>query len=51
MARKIVDQGVFNRYTDFAKGVPSTSNIVFFVVTTAVFLFITVKVLESRRWK
>src|SRR5437899_398113 len=31
LARKVVDQGVFNRYTDFAKGVPSTSNIVFFV--------------------
>ena len=49
--RKVVEQGVFNRYTDFAKGVPSTSNIVFFLATTAVFLFITIKVLESRRWK
>jgi hypothetical protein len=26
-------------------------NLVFFVATTVVFLFLTVKVLESRRWK
>jgi len=26
-------------------------NIIFFVATTAVFLFLTTKVLESRRWK
>jgi ABC-2 type transport system permease protein len=49
--RKVVDQGVFNRYVDFSKGVIDTGNLVFFVATTAVFLFLTVKVLESRRWK
>jgi ABC-2 type transport system permease protein len=45
------DQGVFSRYTDFSKGIIDTGSVVFFVVTTAVFLFLTVKVLESRRWK
>ena len=49
--RNLVEQGVFNRYVDFSKGVIDTGNLVFFVVTTAVFLFLTVKVLESRRWK
>ena len=49
--RKVADQGVFTRYTDFAKGVIDTGNLVFFVAATAVFLFVTVKVLESRRWK
>jgi ABC-2 type transport system permease protein len=50
-ARVAVDQAVFRRYTDFSKGVLDTGNIVFFVLTTVVFLFVTVKVLESRRWK
>jgi ABC-2 type transport system permease protein len=49
--RSAIEQGVFNRYVDFSKGVIDTGNLVFFIVTTAVFLFLTVKVLESRRWK
>lgn len=49
--RKIVEQGVFNRYADFSKGMLDISNVVFFIAVTAVFLFLTVKVLESRRWK
>ena len=49
--RSVIDQAVFKRYTDFSKGVLDLGNVVFFVLTTAVFLFVTVKVLESRRWK
>jgi ABC-2 type transport system permease protein len=49
--RKVADQGVFTRYTDFSKGVIDIGHLVFFVSTTALFLFLTVKVLESRRWK
>lgn len=49
--RNVVDQGVFTRYTDFSKGVLDLGNILFFLVATAVFLFVTIKVLESRRWK
>lgn len=49
--RAACDQSVFYRYTDFAKGVIDVSHLVFFVAFTAVFLFLTVKVLESRRWK
>lgn len=49
--RTVVDQGVFRRYADFSKGVIDTGNVVFFLAATAVFLFLTVKVLESRRWK
>jgi len=47
----IINQTVFRRYTDFIRGVIDSGNLVFFVVTTAVFLFLSVKVLESRRWK
>lgn len=49
--RNVADQSVFRRYTDFSKGVIDIGNLVFFIATTVVFLFLTVKVLESRRWK
>jgi ABC-2 type transport system permease protein len=49
--RTVADQTVFRRYTDFSKGVIDIGNLVFFIATTAVFLFLTTKVLESRRWK
>ena len=49
--RKVTEQGVMARYSDFAKGVIDTGNLVYFIAATAVFLFLTVKVLESRRWK
>lgn len=49
--RKVCQNAVFNRYQDFSKGIIDTGNVVFFLAASAVFLFITVKVLESRRWK
>jgi ABC-2 type transport system permease protein len=49
--RRLADQGVMNKYVDFSKGVIDTGNLVYFLVGTSVFLFLTVKVLESRRWK
>ena len=49
--RNVAEQTVFRRYTDFSKGVIDIGNFVFFVATTGVFLFLTTKVLESRRWK
>jgi ABC-2 type transport system permease protein len=49
--RRVVGQAVYARYADFSKGVIDFSHVVFFIVATAAFLFFTVKVLESRRWK
>ena len=49
--RGVADQGVYNRYIDFSKGVIDTGHVVFFLAVTAVFLFLTVKILEARRWK
>jgi ABC-2 type transport system permease protein len=49
--RKLADACVFRRYADFSKGVIDTGNVVFFVATTAVFLFLTIKILEARRWQ
>jgi len=49
--RTVVGQAVYARYADFSKGIIDTGHIAFFVLSTGVFLFLTVKVLESRRWK
>jgi ABC-2 type transport system permease protein len=49
--RSVADQCVFRRYADFSKGVIDSGNVIFFLAVTGVFLFLTVKVLESRRWK
>lgn len=49
--RGLCDHLVFRRYADFTRGVIDTSHLVFFVAITAVFLFLSIKVLESRRWK
>ena len=40
----VVNQTVFPRYTNFSKGVIGVGDLTFFVLTTAVFLFLTVKV-------
>ena len=49
--RQLAEQNVYERYLDFSKGIVDTGHVVFFLAVTAVFLFLTVKVLESRRWK
>ena len=49
--RKVLDQLVFTRYVAFTDGSIDTGNLVFFIASTAVFLFVTVKVLEWNRWK
>ena len=40
----------FSRYNEFTIGIFSLSNIFFFVSVAFVFLFLTVRVLEKRRW-
>ena len=41
---------VFDRYYEFTTGIFSLSGVIFFVSVVVVFLFITVRVLERRRW-
>lgn len=38
------------RYTDFTSGIFDISNILFYLSFTGIFLFLTVRVLEKRRW-
>lgn len=42
---------VHMQFEDFNKGVTDTSNLVYFVSGTALFLFMAVKLLESKRWR
>jgi ABC-2 type transport system permease protein len=49
--RSAAAQGVFAKYSDYAKGILDLGNLVFFIAATIVFLFLTIKVLEARRWK
>lgn len=42
---------VMGRFGQFARGQVSTDAVVFFLATTVLFLFLTVKVVESRRWR
>ena len=49
--RSVVDNTVFPRYAQFSAGVIDSGNLVFFVIAIGVFLFGTIKIVESRRWK
>lgn len=42
---------ILDHYQDFARGLLDVDHVIFFVTTTALFLFLSVKVLESRRWR
>jgi ABC-2 type transport system permease protein len=42
---------LFDQMHDFARGVLDTRSIVFFVSFTVFFMFLTLRVVESRRWK
>lgn len=42
---------ILYQFQDFAKGIFDTKAIVFFLSGTLLFLFLTVKVLESKRWR
>lgn len=43
--------GLNRHFEDFAKGVIDTKHIVYFISLTAFFLFLTIRALESRRWR
>jgi ABC-2 type transport system permease protein len=42
---------LFEQMHDFARGVVDTQVVIFYVTVTFLFLFLTVRVVESRRWK
>lgn len=42
---------LFDRFNDFAKGVINTKDVMFFVLVTLFFLYLTLQSLESRKWR
>lgn len=42
---------LFDHMNDFSRGLVDTRHVVFYVTTTFLFLFLTLRVVESRRWK
>jgi len=42
---------IFDHYMDFVRGVIDTKDIVYYLSVVAVFLFLSTRVVESRRWK
>lgn len=47
----IGEMGLRSHYDDFARGVIDTTNIVYFLSVIAFFLFLSIRTLESRRWR
>ena len=43
--------GMTTHFDDFVRGIIDTGNIVYYVSLIAVFLFLTVRSLETRRWR
>jgi len=50
-SRVIAYFGLFEQMHDFARGVVDTRTVIFYVSATFFFLFLTLRVVESRRWK
>lgn len=50
-AQLLSSVALFDQMHDFARGVVDTRSVVFFASFTAFFLFLTLRVVESRRWK
>jgi len=50
-ARALSYFSLFDQMDDFARGVVDTRSVVFYLSATFLFLFLTLRVVESRRWK
>lgn len=42
---------ILDHYRDFSRGLLDLNHVIFFLTTTGLFLFLSVKVLETRRWR
>ena len=52
VAKEVFNGLSMNEHTqDFSRGVIDTSSVVFFLSLAAVFLFLTIRILETRRWR
>ena len=50
--RTVLQQlSIRSHFDDFVRGMLDLNHVVFFITTTAFFLFVTIKLLEVRRWR
>ena len=50
-AEVLTGMSMNTHFVDFTRGVIDTSHVVYFISLAAVFLFLTVRSLETRRWR
>ena len=51
LANLVLSFSLFSRYNDFAVGVFNFSDVLYYLSVATVFTFLTVRVLEGRRWR
>ncbi len=51
MRDAVQEVNIMGRFSQFARGQVETDAVVLFLVVSGLFLFLTVKVVESRRWR
>ena len=47
----LANLSIFDRFSDFLRGIVDTGNVIFFIVFTFIWLFLATRVLESDRWR
>lgn len=50
LAAAVSSLNIFSMFHDFANGILSLKSVVYYISVTVIFLFLTVRVLEKRRW-
>ncbi|MBR5783299.1 MAG: ABC transporter permease subunit [Clostridia bacterium] len=50
LAKVVSFISVYDRYTDFTSGLFSLSSIVYYISVAVIFLFLTIRIIEKRRW-
>ena len=50
LAKAMLHLNIYSQYEDFTNGVISLPPIIYYISVTVIFLFLTVKVIEKRRW-
>lgn len=50
MAKVMLSLNIYSQYEDFTNGIISLQPVIYYISVTVIFLFLTVKVIEKRRW-
>lgn len=50
LAKAMIHLNIYSQYEDFTNGIISLPPVIYYISVTVIFLFLTVKVIEKRRW-